>query len=218
MVRSNHDLTVASRRLAALTAFVLVLAAAVSASSAQAARGMLVGLYDPVQPVVAPDTTFPTLVNLRVQIIRLDLNWNSIAKRRPAVATDPSDPAYDWDGYDGTVLNATKNKIQVLFTIYGTPAWAQGKKKGVNRAPAKMADLRNFATAAARRYSGTFMRDDGTALPAVRKWLAWNEPNNPLFLSPQWVKSGKRFIPVAARTYVGMCTAIWTGEIGRAHV
>jgi hypothetical protein len=172
---------------------------------------MLVGLYDPVQPIAAPDTTFPTLVNLRVQIIRLDLNWKSIAKQRPAVATDPSDPAYDWGDLDRTVLDAAKNKIQVLFTIYGTPPWAQGMKKGANRAPAKMADLRNFATAAATRYSGTFMSEDGTVLPAVRKWLAWNEPNNPLFLYPQWVKSGKRYIPVAARTYVGICTAIWTG-------
>jgi hypothetical protein len=216
-VHTTDDLRVAPRRLggkwrsAALVTLFLVLAGLVSSTPALAARGMLVGLYDPVQPVVAPDTTFPTLVNLRVQIIRLDLNWNSIATRRPTNATDPNDPAYDWDGYDSTVLNAAKNKIQVLFTIYGTPRWAQGVRKGVNRAPAKMLDLRHFATAAARRYSGSFMRDDGTVLPAVRKWLAWNEPNNPLFLSPQWVKSGKRYIPVAAKTYVGICTAIWSG-------
>ena len=173
---------------------------------------MLVGIYDGVQPVTAPETTFPTLVDLRVQVIRLDLPWNLIAATKPADPTDPADPAYDWNGFDDTVINAEKNKIQVLFTIYGTPSWAQGKAQGVNRAPSKMSSLRYFATAAAKRYSGTFKRDDGTTIPAVRKWLAWNEPNNPLFLQPQWTKVGKsRFFPIAAKTYVGICSAIWSG-------
>jgi hypothetical protein len=188
------------------------IAGAVSASASRAAPGMLVGIYDGVQPVAAPETTFPTLVDLRVQVIRLDLRWNEIATSEPANPTDPADPAYDWNGFDQTVIDAKANNIQVLFTIYGTPAWAQGKAKGVNRAPRRMASLRYFATAAAARYSGTFEREDGTTLPAVHKWLAWNEPNNPLFLQPQWAKVGKgRFYPVGAKTYVGICTAIWTG-------
>jgi hypothetical protein len=83
---------------------------------------MLVGIYDPIQPVDSPEKTFPTLVKLRAQIIRLDLNWNVVASKQPASPADPSDPAYDWSGYDRTVLNAAKNKIQVLFTIYGTTA------------------------------------------------------------------------------------------------
>jgi hypothetical protein len=100
----------------------------------------------------------------------------------------------------------------VLFTIYGTPRWAQGKLKGVNRAPRRVASLKYFALAAAKRYSGKFRRDDNTKLPAVRRWLAWNEPNNPVFLKPQWAKVGKRrYIPIAAKTYAKICTAIWTG-------
>ena len=43
-----------------------------------------------------------------------------------------------------------------------------------------------FAVAAARRYSGTFKAPDGRILPPVRHWLAWNEPNNPAFLRPQY--------------------------------
>ena len=46
----------------------------------------------------------------------------------------------------------------------------------------------------------------------MRRWLAWNEPNNPLFLAPQWQKVGKRrYIPIAAKNYVGICTAIYLG-------
>jgi len=198
--------------IALITIVLCALAATASPPKAAAARGMLVGIYDPVQPIAAPDTTFSTLVKLRAQIIRLNLDWNLIATKKPTNAADPADPAYDWSSYDRVLLAAAKSKIQVLFTIYGTPRWAQGKKKGVNRVPAKMSSLKYFALAAAKRYSGTFVRDDKTKLPAVRKWLAWNEPNNPLFLTPQWQKVGKkRYFPIGARNYVGICTAIWSG-------
>jgi hypothetical protein len=197
--------------IALATIVLCVLAASAKPQPAGAARGMLVGIYDPIQPVDSPDKAFPTLVKLRAQIIRLDLNWNLVAKKQPDQPTDPRDPAYDWSNYDRVVLNAAKNKIQVLFTVYGTPRWAQGKQKGVNRAPRRMAYLRHFALAAAKRYSGNFRRDDKTKLPAVRKWLAWNEPNNPVFLKPQWVKFGRRYVPIAAKTYAQICTAVWTG-------
>ena len=177
--------------IALITIVLCALAASVRPDQAVAARGMLVGIYDPVQPLAAPEKTFTTLASLRVQIIRLNLDWNLIAKQQPDKPTDPADPAYDWSTYDRAVLNAADRKIQVLFTIYGTPRWAQGKKKGVNRAPAKMASLRYFALAAAKRYSGSFKRDDGTKLPSVRRWLAWNEPNNPMFLAASTRKRTK---------------------------
>jgi hypothetical protein len=209
--------------LSVATLVVCVVAATATPSRAVAARGMLVGIFDPVQPVADPGKTFPLLVNLRAQIIRLNLDWNVIAKKRPANPTDPADPAYDWAAYDQTVVNAAKHKIQVLFTIYGTPRWANGKLKGINRAPKRFADLRSFAFAAAERYSGTFVRDDGVKLPAVRKWLAWNEPNNPLFLKPQWQSTARRVkvkgkvriirrnTPIAAKTYVQICSQIYLG-------
>jgi hypothetical protein len=197
--------------IALLTVVLCAFAATAKPQPAAAARGMLVGIYDPVQPVDNPDKAFPTLVKLRAQIIRLNLNWNLVAQKAPAAPTDPADPAYDWSSYDRVVLNAAKNKIQIVFTIYGTPRWAQGKKKGVNRAPRRMASLRYFALAAAKRYGGKFVRDDKTKLPAVRRWIAWNEPNNPMFLQPQWAKVGKRYFPIAARTYAQICTAVWSG-------
>ena len=155
--------------IALITIVLCGVAATAKPNEAKAARGMLIGIYDPVQPIASPDTAFPTLVKLRAQIIRLNLDWNLIAGKRPVSPTDPADPAYNWSRYDAVVLNAAKNKIQVLFTIIGTPRWANGKLKGTNRAPAKMKDLRYFALAAAKRYSGSFKREDGTKLPAVRK-------------------------------------------------
>ena len=93
-----------------------------------------------------------------------------------------------------------------MFSIVDTPRWANGSK--LNRVPKKMSDLRNFAYAAAKRYSGFYVPgvgdpafvagDDpdgpGKALPAVRLWLAWNEANNPVFLGPQYVRKGKKWV------------------------
>ena len=198
--------------IALLLLAMCVVAAGAKAKPAAAARGMLVGVYDPNRPFDTPDTTFPTLVNLRAQIIRVNLNWFDVAKKQPLHPSDPGDPAYEWARYDTLMLNAKKNNIQVLFTIYGTPRWANGTKKGINRAPRQMVFLKYFATAAAKRYSGTFKRDDDVVLPAARKWLAWNEPNNPLFLTPQWTKINKnRYTQTAAKLYVGICTAVWSG-------
>jgi hypothetical protein len=199
--------------IALITIALAAVAATAKPDNALASRGMLVGIFDPVQPLIAPEKTFDTLVSLHVKVIRVSLDWGAtVARKKPAIPRNPADPAYNWDNYDRVVLNAKKHKIQVLLGIYGTPRWAQTGKKSLNRAPAKARYLRDFAFAAAKRYSGKFKRSDGTVLPAVRKWLAWNEPNNPYFLRPQWLKVGKRkYIPVAARTYAWMCTAVWAG-------
>jgi hypothetical protein len=67
--------------IALITIVLCGLAATVQPDRAQAARGMLVGIYDPVQPIAAPEKTFTTLANLRAQVIRLNLDWNLIAKK-----------------------------------------------------------------------------------------------------------------------------------------
>ena len=79
-----------------------------------------------------------------------------------------------------------------------------------------MTDLRLFATAAARRYSGTYQvkaseNEPERVLPAVRHWLAWNEPNNPVFLQPQWKKVGGKWRPQSAFDYAKICSAVWAG-------
>ena len=196
--------------IALITIVLSILAASAKPERAAASGGMLVGMYDPSQSFIAPDRSFAAFHNLRVQVLRMDMLWGQIvATTRPTNPADPKDPAYNWGPYDDFVKNAAKNNIQVLFTIYGTPHWAGAVKP--NRAPARMLYLRQFATAAAKRYSGTFKLEDGTTLPAVRKWMAWNEPNSPVFLRPQWKVVGRRNIPIAAKTYSQICTSVWAG-------
>jgi hypothetical protein len=131
-------------------------------------------------------------------------------RARPANATDPNDPAYDWSSYDSIVLKAAAQGVGVVFTIFGTPSWANGGGPQT-RAPTRAADLREFAYAAATRYSGTFQRDDGTVLPRVRYWTAWNEPNLPIGLTPQWKKVNGRWIIQSARDYARICNSVVTG-------
>jgi Glycosyl hydrolase catalytic core len=192
---------------------VLVLAAGLAVPAANAQAHMLVGIQDDAQTVYGnPTQTFALLRQLRTQVVRINLIWggapHAVATRRPAHPQDPADPAYDWTLYDRAVRYASQNGIQVLFTILFTPSWANGGAAR-NVPPKNYNDLRNFAYAAAERYSGRYFPVDETgetALPAVKRWLAWNEPNN-----PNWLKqsSGGRF--VSPGYYAKICTAIYTG-------
>jgi len=197
------------RRIGVVSAIVLV-AVGLAVPAAQAKTHMLVGLQDDAMTLRGnPTFTFNTLKQLRVQIVRINLNWPDVAKRRPVHAQDPADEAYDWTLYDRAIRYAAQNGMQVLLTILFVPSWANGGK-AKNVPPTNYTDLRNFAYAAATRYSGKYIPNtddfDEVYLPAVKYWLAWNEPSNPNWLQQV---SGGRF--VSPRSYARICTAIWQG-------
>jgi hypothetical protein len=198
------------RRSLGVLAAIILLAAGLSVPAAQAKQHMLVGLQDDAMVLFGnPTFTFRTLKQLRVQIVRINLNWDKVAKRRPAHPQDPADPAYDWTVYDRAIRYAGQNGMQVLLTILFVPSWANGGQPH-NVPPTNYNDLRNFSYAAATRYSGHYIPNtdsfDEVYLPAVKYWLAWNEPSNPNWLQQV---SGGRF--VSPRSYARICTAIWQG-------
>lgn len=196
--------------IALLAAAVL---AATLAAQAHASRFIRKGIYDDAQILYGdPDKVFPLLRQAGVQVIRVNLWWgspNGVARGRPRAPANPADPAYDWATYDRTVRYAAAFGMQTMFTIIGTPAWANGAR-GWNVAPGNAADLRAFAIAAARRYSGTYKLPDGST-GRVSSWTAWNEPNNPVFLRPQFVRSGGRWVIQSARDYARICNAVVAG-------
>jgi hypothetical protein len=174
---------------------------------------MLVGFYDDAQVYGRTDWAFTHLRGLRAGIVRITIDWSTVAKRRPQKPADPADSAYNWTAVDHVISKASANKVRVLATIYGTPRWA-GRAR--NRLPNRMTDLRLFSHAAARRYSGTYRVEAGEneparRLPAVRHWLAWNEPNNPIFLKPQWKRFRGGWRPQSAFDYAKICSAVWAG-------
>jgi hypothetical protein len=191
-----------------------------AADPVSASSRLQLGLFDDPSVLGRPDQTFPLLKQLRVQLIRVTMHWGGslgvAGDSRPQNPTDPADPSYDWFVYDRAVRDADRSGIKVVFSIVDTPHWAN-KDRGLTRIPTKTSDLRNFAYAAARRYSGTYVPDDGDPatqdeqLPAVRYWLAWNEPNNPVFLAPQYVRRKGRWVAQSPIDYAKICSSIFTG-------
>ena len=170
-------------------------------------------MTDEASPLYGPTAkTVETYKQLHVQVARMDLYWGGpfgVAKMWPAHPTNPADPAYDWSLYDPIVQQLSAAGIKVLFSIYGTPSWANGGA-GLNVAPRNPLDLKKFAYAAAKRYSGTYVVN-GSKLPAVRLWLAWNEPNNPVFLKPQFQHVGNRWVIASAKAYAKICNSVYQG-------
>ena len=203
------------RRLAAAALLLaLIVTALVTASPAGASSSLQKGLYDEATTLFSTSTDgFDTLANLGVDVLRLNLYWNRVAPKRPADAADPADPAYDWSLYDRALELAQERGIEVLLSIYGTPGWANGGK-GQNYAPSSAGALQAFSRAAAATLLGKLCAEDaspGDALPRVDRWMAWNEPNSPTFLKPQFVKAGKRYVVASAGIYAKLCNAVVDG-------
>ena len=118
--------------------------------------------------------------------------------------TDPADPNYRWEEVDRWVVEAVEAGLTPLLQIYAVPSWAQGcfavdvsRSTPCKPDPAMLAD---FATAAARRYSGRF-----EGLPRVRFWQGLNEPNLSLFFNPQF----ERGRPVSPGLYRRLLNAFY---------
>jgi hypothetical protein len=123
------------------------------------------------------------------RFVRIPLVWVAIAPYAlPSnwQPEDPLDPHYDWSHSDQAVTAAVAAGLTPVLQLDGAPAWAEGcvapsfaRSKTCEPNPDAVAA---FATAAARRYSGTL-----GGLPRVRYWQALNEPNLSIFFNPQFV-------------------------------
>jgi hypothetical protein len=129
-------------------------------------------------------------------IVRLDVDWAGIAPRRVRGfhAANPADPHYYWPVLDGAVRTATADGLKVMLTLSNAPTWAEGPGRPRNAAfgswRPRIGDLATFARVLAERYDGHFPDPlhSGASLPRVSIFHAWNEPNLPYYLSPQWVR------------------------------
>jgi hypothetical protein len=181
----------------------LLLAAAAPATSLAYPR-MPVGFQDDPSFRWREDrvTNFNNAVATDATIIRSTAYWSRIAPTRPAVATDPFDPAYHFEDIDELARNAAFRGMTLLLTIWGTPGWANSNQ-GDNHAPSSMSDLQAFSQALAARYSGRF-----PGYPYVAFYSLWNEPNLAQFLAPAYGPSGK---PASPAVYASMAKAFIAG-------
>lgn len=212
MVSSRPRITLVAlvSAIAALAALAGLATAATPAISPLAAgRSPVAGIQDDRIVVDAnPDARVRLLADAGAALIRVDMRWDLIAPSRPANPASPADPAYRWGQYDAIVAAARRYGVEVLFAVYGTPAWAQDptvpfdvRYENWSIRPLVAGDFGAFAEAAARRYAPL----------GVRKWEGWNEPNIALFLRPQYTRSGNRWVPASPAIYSGLLKAFYAG-------
>ena len=156
----------------AAAAGLCVPAATVAVPSAGAAPDMSIGVYDEGADVLRrPRPGLPAVQGARTSaVLRVNLYWGGklgVAKRRPfdasrparrrlrLVALRPHRPFY-----------AAAYGIKLLFSITGTPRWANG---GAEHEPAadelRVADLRASPTRRRPATAATYIGDDGRTLP-----------------------------------------------------
>jgi hypothetical protein len=161
--------------------------------------------------------TMDRLKALGADRLRITVLWSAIAPdlgstSKPAGfdGADPGDyPPGAWDNYDRVVQYAADRGLALNFniTIPG-PLWAMGASpRGdiANRYAPSAAEFGDFVRAVARRY------------PQVNYWTIQNEPNQPGWLDPQWVRSGKRWVEAAPSAYRGMVDAAWSALQDTGH-
>jgi hypothetical protein len=146
------------------------------------------------------------MASLGARLVRVDLNWDAVALRRPINARDPGDPGYDWSSYDRIVDAARTAGVELLFSVWGTPAWAADTRvppsdRFPSRAtrPRDPEDFGRFGAAVVRRY----------AARGVLRYEAWNEPSLPLFLRPQYERRSGKWVAVSPETYSAMLTSFY---------
>jgi hypothetical protein len=213
-------LTTGSLLLAALLAVTLALS--LTAAPASASTGQLSIIQDETF-LKSPTTSLPLARALGARVVRVFVQWSSIAPKPSAAskphfdASNPSAyPASNWAPYDALIRTAQELGIEVDLEITGGgPRWAEGKDPptvylqndtfGWRPNPAMYGQ---FVHAVTERYDGRFTPQGATgALPAVHFWSFWNEPNFGQDLGPQAIDGSTK--PIAAALYRSLVDAAY---------
>jgi len=109
-----------------------------------------------------------------------------VRQRFPWDQIEPMPGVFDWTPWDEIVADATKQGLELVAVLDGSPAWARPAADADNplAPPASRADFGRFAAAFAQRYGAT-----------LRYYQIWDEPN----IAPHW---GDRY--VNASDYAGL--------------
>jgi len=186
------------------------------APGANAQSGLMTGLVEPgFRSSADQDGLLDMTRQADADMVRIGVGWRSVAPSRPANPRDPSDPVYRFSSTDAAVRAAAARGFQVLLTAEDAPRWAEGPNRP-QLAPAgswkpDSGAFGDFGAAVARRYGGGFPDPAGPgALPQVRYYEAWNEPNLTSFITPQW--EGDK--PRSPEIYRGLLNAFYDGVKG----
>lgn len=178
--------------------------------------------------------TMDQLQALGADRLRISVFWATVApgaksQQKPAGfdAANPGDyPPDAWDRYDTIVRLAAARGLQVNFNLTSpAPYWATDSLPGrpdldetFNPSPS---EFQAFAEAVGKRYSGGYVpAKGGPALPRVSYWTIWNEPNQPGWLTPQWLKDPRapgKFVETAPGIYRALADGMYAGLLASGH-
>ncbi|MFI5004781.1 MAG: hypothetical protein ACHQE6_07190 [Solirubrobacterales bacterium] len=151
-------------------------------------------------------------------MVRIPVEWRYTVSPNPPGgfdASDPASPAYDFAAVDAAVRDTVAAGLTPLLVVSRAPAFAEAPNRWPYAYPGSWAPnpaaLGEFATAVARRYDGAFPDPltPGRALPRVRLFQAWNEPNLARYLEPQWVAERGRWIAFSPLIYRQLLNAVY---------
>jgi hypothetical protein len=151
-------------------------------------------------------------------VVRIPAEWRYIVSPDPPAgfdASDPTSPAYDFTAVDAAVRETVAAGLTPLLVVTRAPAFAEAPHRWPYAYPGSWAPdpaaFGAFATAVARRYDGSFTDplEPGRALPRVRLFEAWNEPNLARYLEPQWVVEGGRWRAFSPLLYRQLLNAFY---------
>jgi hypothetical protein len=192
------------RKLLISTLACVLLAGSAGATTALASRGQ-VTYFEASSLLLKANTRQHTIERLKylgVKALRIELKWNEVAPA-PTSATKPSfqatNPAsYDWGDYGTLLPEIKKLGWRVLLTITGpAPRWATANHKAPYITRPDPKDFEEFTTAVAREFGSE-----------VSIYSIWNEPNESVFLLPQWNSNGTS---ASGRIYRGLYQAGYAG-------
>jgi hypothetical protein len=155
------------------------------------AKGPPRSFYGVVPQTKVDDRDFQRMRAGGLGTVRHALAWTEIDR-----SSLPDD--YDWSKFDAIVAGASRQRINVLPTVYSVPLWlaqfegCDGPQWACTITPPRsefaLGEWRAFLAAAVRRYGpgGEFwaLHPDIPPRP-IRAWQIWNEPNSRTSYQPQ---------------------------------
>lgn len=167
---------------------------------------------------------------LRPAYLRIDLDW---AKLQPAAGQPPRldlpvsgcaravPPCAPYAGLADELRAIASQQhagggFEPVITIFDAPAWATRTGRGCQAAAAAPGarPLTASGLAAYRALLGAVAAQGNSAGVALRWWSPWDEPNHPLFISPQRAACTTSSVVLSAATYATLARAM--GEALRA--
>lgn len=161
------------------------------------------------------------MASLGVDRVRLTASWSAMAPE-PESRRRPRFDATDSRQYrrepllrlDRAIRESRAAGMDVMVDLaFFAPRWAVKRSsrgsRGRHAWSPSAREFGRFARAVAERYSGRFRDEREGAVPQVRLWTTWNEPNHRTFLRPQWERVRRRWRPASPHIYRRMHEAAY---------